>query len=279
MKVHSDRPGNAKAAWRACTLVLASALVAIVGLFPAPASAITRSTILTRAHHWVTKKVHYSQSKYYGGYRRDCSGFVSMAWKLGRSYTSSTIHKVARHVPLKRLLPGDSVHTPGHVTIFVAWANRARTRYVAMEESTWGKPARHHVRSLGRHATGLRYRHLTTPAPRPVAAKPAPGVVPSSAGTPSVTPTASPDATSAAAVTAGALVSSLDETVAPAVFEDRSGPLVVVPFRYSPAAAELSSIHVATLREPSWMTGYLGGGKSSSRWSYVYVRLRNPATA
>ena len=144
----------------ASAIVLASLLVALLGSIPAPAAAITRTQVLTRAHSWVAKRVIYSQRAHYAGYRRDCSGFVSMAWRLKRSYTSRSIHNVARRVALSKLRPGDAVHTPGHVAIFVRWKNKAKRTYVAMEESRWGHPAMRHVRSLGRHATALRYRRI-----------------------------------------------------------------------------------------------------------------------
>jgi hypothetical protein len=172
-------------------------LVAFLGVFPTTAHAITRTDVLLRAHNWVAKKVRYSQHASFGGYRRDCSGFVSMAWKLSRSYTSSTIQAVAKRVPISQLRPGDAVHTPGHVAIFVKWANRARTRYVAMEESQPGRPALHHVRSLGSHATGLRYRRIADPPVIVAAAAPLTGVSPTAPA--SATSTSSADATAAAA--------------------------------------------------------------------------------
>lgn len=161
MRARNDRTTTARLPWRASLAALAATLVALLGLLPTTAHAITRTDVLARAHTWVTKRVLYSQRSTFAGYRRDCSGFVSMAWKLGRSYTSRTIHGVATRIPLAKLRPGDAVHTPGHVALFVKWANSARTRYVAMEESSWGRPALHHVRSLGRRATGLRYRRIS----------------------------------------------------------------------------------------------------------------------
>jgi hypothetical protein len=144
----------------ASAVVLASLLAALVGFVPAPAVAITRGEVLARAHNWVAKRVLYSQRAWYAGYRRDCSGFVSMAWHLGTSYTSHTIHAVAKRVAIANLRPGDAVHTSGHVAIFVRWKNKAKRTYVAMEESRWGRPAMHHVRSIGRGATALRYRRI-----------------------------------------------------------------------------------------------------------------------
>jgi cell wall-associated NlpC family hydrolase len=140
--------------------VLASLLASIVGFSPAPAAAITRTEVLTRAHSWVIERVIYSQRAYFAGYRRDCSGFVSMAWHLKTSYTSRSIDAVAKRIPLSRLRPGDAVHTPGHVALFVRWQSKAKRTYVAMEESLRGRPAMHHVRSLGSDAIALRYRRI-----------------------------------------------------------------------------------------------------------------------
>lgn len=163
MKVLNESTDRAKRFWRTSAAALTSALVAVVGLIPTPASAITRDNVLSRAQSWVKKKVRYSQSSYFAGYRRDCSGFVSMAWRAGRSYTSSTIRSIAKRIPISHLKPGDAVHTPGHVAIFVRWKNKARGIYVAMEETSWGRPAARHVRKLGRNATALRYRAISEP--------------------------------------------------------------------------------------------------------------------
>jgi hypothetical protein len=192
VKVTGNHPTSARSVWHASIVVLASALVAMLGLLPTPASAITRSTVIARAHTWVKKRVHYSQSSYFQGYRRDCSGFVSMAWKVGRSYTSSTIQHVARRVSISKLKSGDAVHTSGHVAIFVKWASKKHHRYVAMEESTWGKPALRRVRSLGRGATALRYRKISAPktaAPKPPVPAPSPGATPGADATGSIVPT------------------------------------------------------------------------------------------
>jgi hypothetical protein len=209
VKVRADRIARARLPWHANVAALASALVALLGLFPTTAHAITRTDVLTRAHTWVVRRVSYSQTSRYAGYRRDCSGYVSMAWQLGRSYTSRTIHAVATRVAVSRLQPGDAVHTPGHVALFVAWANRAHTRYVAMEESEPGRPALHHVVSLERGATGLRYRHITEDASLTVAATPPlTGIspMPGMAGAGSLDTTASTEATGSVTPTAAASV-------------------------------------------------------------------------
>ena len=128
---------------------------------PAPAHAITRDTIIERANSWVKKKVRYSQRSHYRGYRRDCSGFVSMAWKLKRSYTTRTISSRAKRIPVKALKPGDAVLTRGHVTIFGGWKSKKARTYYALEQTTWGSHAKKRVRKIPRNAKALRYKKLT----------------------------------------------------------------------------------------------------------------------
>lgn len=228
MKVSESRPIPARIPWRASLAALASVFVAFLGVFPSTAHAITRTDVLTRAHHWVVKKVRYSQHADFGGYRRDCSGFVSMAWKLSRSYTSRSIHAVAKRVPLSKLRPGDAIHTPGHVALFVQWANKAHTRYVAMEESRPGRPAMHHVRSLGRHATGLRYRRIVDPPVIVAVSAPLTGVSP--------TGTVSTAAAAAPVASTGTAAASLAADVAPTHFftsaSQPAGLLALVPVLY-----------------------------------------------
>lgn len=70
---------------------------------PAPGSPTTRPTepgtsaerrrVLERAATWLTansgKPVPYSQSRYFQGYRTDCSGYASMALELGKPGTNT----------------------------------------------------------------------------------------------------------------------------------------------------------------------------------------------
>ncbi len=144
------------------------ALAVFSGATPATASAITRATVIKRAHSWITRRVKYSQSAYYHGYRRDCSGFVSMAWKLKHSYTSSTIRSRARRISWRSLKLGDAVRRAGHVEIFGGWKNRGKRRYWALEESTRGKPALKAVKTFKRGYSALRLRGITEVAPRPI---------------------------------------------------------------------------------------------------------------
>lgn len=146
-------------------LVCAGIAAAVIApaLFSAPASAeaITRTQIVARAKKWVDKKVPYSQSRYHRGYRQDCSGFVSMAWRLNRSYTSWTLSSRARRVPISELKPGDVVWKPGHVSVFGGWKNKRKRTYIALEQTTWGSHAKKRVRTIPSNAKGLRYKRLT----------------------------------------------------------------------------------------------------------------------
>lgn len=158
--------------------MLVISLMAALGLsvLAGPAAAITRTEVLTRANTWVKKRVKYSQSSYYSGYRRDCSGFVSMAWGLKKSYSSSTISSRAKRVSIHNLKPGDAVLKPGHVSIFGGWKNKAKRQYYALEQTTWGSTAKKHVIKMPRNAKGLRRKGIEEPLT--LAAAPAPTQTP-----------------------------------------------------------------------------------------------------
>lgn len=140
---------------------------------PAQAGAITRSQVISRGEQWVKKRIGYSQSRYYRGYRRDCSGFVSMAWRLGHSYTTRTIHRRATRIRVSSLRPGDAVLIPGrHVSLFAGWKNKRARTYYALEQTTWGSHAKKRVRRVPSRARALRRRGLAAPR-RNVASVPA----------------------------------------------------------------------------------------------------------
>lgn len=126
-------------------------------LIPSNAYGISRSEVVERGQLWVDNSVQYSQSKYYDGYRQDCSGFVSMCWELDQSYTTRTIDEVSYQISMDDIRIGDAIFTPGHVVIFVRWVNEERTEYVALEESTWGKPALRREKNLISSSKAFRY--------------------------------------------------------------------------------------------------------------------------
>jgi cell wall-associated NlpC family hydrolase len=82
---------------------------------------ITRAEVISRAKNWWDRKVPYSQTAYAWDvnkgkkYRTDCSGFVSMAWKLTSSRTTSTLDGVATRISWANLKPGDMILRNGHV--------------------------------------------------------------------------------------------------------------------------------------------------------------------
>lgn len=182
------------AAIRRLTIAIALAMAFTFLIHTVPASAITREQVIKRANTWVKKKVPYSQSGYYKGYRRDCSGMVSMAWKLKRSYTSRTLGSVARRVSKSKLRPGDVIHTPGHVAIFGGWANKSHTKYIAIQQSGRGKPANKRVKTWRRGATALRLRGIKNnpPKKRTIAVVKPAVIVPAATILPATAPAALP---------------------------------------------------------------------------------------
>ncbi|MPZ81235.1 MAG: hypothetical protein GEV28_12885 [Actinophytocola sp.] len=75
------------------------------------------------------------------GYRSDCSGLVSMAWRLPLSYSTGTLpevsHPLGSLAELRRgdilLARKDAGHRYGHVAIFDRWADATMTTYWAYD--------------------------------------------------------------------------------------------------------------------------------------------------
>ncbi|MFE1246478.1 peptidoglycan-binding protein [Streptomyces sp. NPDC058766] len=107
-------------------------------------SALTRTAIIERARTWVAAKVPYSMSAYGAdGYRQDCSGYVSMAWKLPGNEWTGSLAQYGERISKEELLPGDILlfHNPSdpekgsHVVVFGGWTDDARTSYTAYEQT------------------------------------------------------------------------------------------------------------------------------------------------
>ncbi|HEV7899829.1 MAG TPA: NlpC/P60 family protein [Planosporangium sp.] len=110
------------------------------------------AAVLARAAGWLTAwaggPVPYLSSAepatWFGGYRRDCSGFASMALGLpGPGLDAAAL--AARSVPIARaaLRGGDLLINPaagaaGHVVIFDRWADPSMTVYLGYEQSADG---------------------------------------------------------------------------------------------------------------------------------------------
>ncbi|KUO01978.1 peptidoglycan-binding protein [Streptomyces caeruleatus] len=111
---------------------------------PVKTPATTRAEIIKRAKKWVAAKVPYSMSKYWSdGYRQDCSGFVSMAWKLPGNEWTGSLGQYGVRIAKKDLQPGDILlfHNPAdpekgsHVVLFGGWTDHTHTYYVAYESA------------------------------------------------------------------------------------------------------------------------------------------------
>jgi hypothetical protein len=112
--------------------------------------------VLARAATWLTawngRPVPYLSSgdprTWLGGYRRDCSGYASMALGLPEpGLTSRDFAARARPIPKSALSAGDLLVNPapdlaGHVVIFDHWVDDTMTSYLGYEQS--GDGGTHH---------------------------------------------------------------------------------------------------------------------------------------
>ncbi|WP_156726626.1 peptidoglycan-binding protein [Streptomyces apocyni] len=140
---------------------------------------ITRAEIINRAKQWVTAKVPYSLEKYWSdGYRQDCSGFVSMAWNLGRNEWTGTLDKYAVAIGRDELQPGDILlfHNRAdpvagsHVTIFGGWTDYTRAHYIAYEQArpqTRRQVTPYAYWTHSQSYRAYRFKGLAAPAPGP----------------------------------------------------------------------------------------------------------------
>ncbi|ONI92124.1 hypothetical protein ALI22I_05845 [Saccharothrix sp. ALI-22-I] len=141
---------------------MVAALVTATALaVPAPAQAdvttastiggnITRTEVLARATDWYNRRnnsdMTYSQAAKAWDvgrtrqYRRDCSGYVGMAWHLGSDPNTDGLDDPGLTVSIARsdLRPGDLLNDrvdddggryPYHAILFGGWENSAKTRF------------------------------------------------------------------------------------------------------------------------------------------------------
>ncbi len=104
---------------------------------PTPTS---RQWIQWRAVTWVKDGVPYDNTKYHDGYRQDCSGYVSFAWSLSKSYTGDDWRSFANQINLDSLQPGDAIDNPqkgdlGHMILFMGWIDKKAGTFVGFEEN------------------------------------------------------------------------------------------------------------------------------------------------
>jgi hypothetical protein len=106
---------------------------------------ITRSEVMARAKTWIEEVVPYDMhSNHSSGWRKDCSGFVSMAWNLSKPGLSTvTLPNISHPITKDELLPGDILldggpgteGSNGHVRIFGGWLDGAHSRYWVYEQT------------------------------------------------------------------------------------------------------------------------------------------------
>jgi hypothetical protein len=111
-----------------------------------------RQRVLARAEAWLTAwhggPVPYESSSnpatWFGGYRRDCSGYASMALGLaGPGLNTAGLAAQSTPIPKIELSAGDLLINPapggaGHVVIFDHWTDATMTSYIGYEQSGSG---------------------------------------------------------------------------------------------------------------------------------------------
>jgi len=102
---------------------------------------VTPASIIDRAEVWVKAKVPYNQGGDYGGYREDCSGYVSMCWDSAKpGHTTETLGEISKEITKAELAAGDALLCASeHVVLFGGWADASHTQYVAYEETRPGE--------------------------------------------------------------------------------------------------------------------------------------------
>jgi hypothetical protein len=117
---------------------------------------LARTAVLARAEVWLTAwdggPVPYLSStdptSWYNGYRRDCSGYASMALGLpGPGLDTAGLAAGSTPIQKTDLRAGDLLINPapaeaGHVVIFDHWTDATMTSYVGYEQS--GDGGTHH---------------------------------------------------------------------------------------------------------------------------------------
>lgn len=110
---------------------------------------ISRAEIMERARIWVDRPRRYSQEEDdpVSGYRLDCSGYVSMAWRLDPpGETTVELPDYCVRIDKDDLLPGDAVMNggpgtdgnAGHVMLFDGWVDAGRTALWTCEQISTG---------------------------------------------------------------------------------------------------------------------------------------------
>ncbi len=128
------------------------------------ATAGERREAIERGFEWFDDRVPYSQSRSHEGYRTDCSGFVSMCWKTGTSYTTASFISGAASSSLgsyNSLQPADALvyrsGGHGHIVLFLGWSDDAHTSACVLEQASTATDMQFRARSTASlHASGFK---------------------------------------------------------------------------------------------------------------------------
>jgi hypothetical protein len=144
-----DPASSTEAVTTGCTKTRAQILSA------AAAISSGRRDAITRGFAWYDAHVPYSQTHYHEGYRTDCSGFVSMCWRLNESYTTadfSTGGGDSFALPsYASLEPGDALVRrsggEGHIVLFLAWNDSSKSAACVLEQESTALDMQFHART------------------------------------------------------------------------------------------------------------------------------------
>jgi hypothetical protein len=103
-----------------------------------------RADAIRRGLEWYDDSISYSQSDWHEGYRTDCSGFISMCWKLGTSHTTAAfINDSSRWSSIgdyDDLQPADALvrrsNGAGHIVMFLGWDDSAHNKACVLEQAS-----------------------------------------------------------------------------------------------------------------------------------------------
>ena len=123
-----------------------------------------RRNAIERGFEWYDDHVPYSQTRSHEGYRTDCSGFVSMCWKTGTSYTTASFIAGAASSSLasyNSLQPADALvyrsGSHGHIVLFLGWNDTAHTSACVLEQASTASDMQFRARSTSSlKASGFR---------------------------------------------------------------------------------------------------------------------------
>jgi hypothetical protein len=98
---------------------------------------ITRSEVMERAQYWVDHQPGpYNQNAFSPDptnsrdYRRDCSGYVDMAWHANGDYWTGNLANISTGISRSALKAGDILNAAAeHTLIFKSWSNGEHTRF------------------------------------------------------------------------------------------------------------------------------------------------------